>query len=446
MVDRADSGLSSAARVLGWALPLTALLALAVRLSLYVRRYAVNVLYRDQWDFLGPLFRGEGPWTMFELQHGPHRQGLGGLLVAWVLPATGWSLRVEALVSALILVLAAALAWATVRRATGSPSWTDVIAPLLCLGGGLEEILVGTSNPAHGPIPMALIFALALAWTVRAPMRRALASSVLGGLATFTGFGFFAGLVNPVLFLAEWVHRRADASRRRAAALGLAASAAVLVAFFWGWRFVTSADCFRFPHPRPVEYLDYMGFVLARPLGMHRLGGVRTWLARAVAVGALAFAGWVLVRLFRRDEMPGRVVAVLLGFTCLFGLNTAVGRVCLGLETAGSARYVPYVAPGWVALVVAARCWAPRRVGCSVVAVVLVLITVRTFNVRGELALGRRLADGKNRWATCYRQRHDLQACDVETGFPLYPDPAATRMQEKLDFLEARRLNLFLLQ
>ena len=446
MVDRADSGLRRPGRLgetLSWALPLAALAALAVRLVLYVRRYAVDVLYRDQWDFLDPLFRGEGPWTMFDLQHGPHRQGLGGVLLAWVLPATGWNLQIEAVVSALILVLGAALAWATMRRATGAPSWTDVTAPLLCLGGGLEEILVGTSNPAHGPISMALVFALALAWTMRAPKPRALACSVLGGLATFTGFGFFAGLVNPVLFAAEWVHGRGDAPRRRSAALGLGLSALVLVAFFWNWHFVTAVDCFRFPHPRPVEYLDYLGFLLARPLGMHRFGGVRTWLARALALGALGLGAWTLVRLFRRDEMAGRVMALLLGFTCLFGLNTAVGRVCLGLETAGSARYVPYAAPGWVALVIAARCWAPCRVRCSVVAVVLLLITVRTLNVRGELALGRRLADGKRAWASCYRQRHDLQACDAETGFPLYPTPAATRMQEKLDFLEARRLSLF---
>ena len=446
MVDRAHAALRRSGRIgesLAWALPLVALLGLALRLSLFVRRYAVDLLYRDQWDFLDPLFRGEGPWAMFVLQHGPHRQGLGGLLLAWLMPATGWNLRVEALVSALILVLGAALAWATLRRSTGSPSWTDVTAPLLCLGGGLEEILVGTSNPAHGPIPMALVFALALAWTVRTPRPRALACSVLGALATFTGFGFFVGLVNPVLFAAEWVHGRQDTQRRAAAVVGLGLSVAVLAAFFSGWRFVTAADCFRFPHPHPVEYLDYLGFLLARPLGMHRLGGVRTWLARGVALGALTFGVWGLVRLFRRDEMPVRVVALLVGFTCLFGLNTAVGRVCLGLETAGSARYVPYAAPGWVGLVIAARLWARPRVRCSVVGAVLVLITLRTFNTRADDAWGRHYAEGKRRWAACYRQRHDLRGCDLETGFPLYPAPEATRMQEKLDFLEARHLNLF---
>jgi hypothetical protein len=446
MVDRAHAALTRQGRIgeiLTWALPFVALVGLAVRLSLYVRRYAVDLLYRDQWDFLDPLFRGEGPWAMFVLQHGPHRQGLGGLVLAWVMPASAWNLRVEALVSVLILLLGAALAWATVRRSTGSPSWTDVTAPLLCLGGGLEEILVGTSNPAHGPIPMALVFALALAWTLRAPMPRAVACSVLGGLATFTGFGFFAGLMNPVLFAAEWVHGRQDGRRRAAAVLGLALAAAVLASFFSGWRFVTAADCFRFPHPHPVEYLDYLGFLLARPLGMHRLGGVRTWLARGVALGALGFTLWVLVRLFRRDEMPVRVVALLVGFTCLFGLNTAAGRVCLGLETAGSARYVPYAAPGWVGLVIAARLRARPRVRWSVVGAVLVLITLRTFNVRADEAWGRHYADGKGRWAACYRQRHDLRGCDLETGFPLHPAPGTTRMQQKLDFLEARHLNLF---
>jgi hypothetical protein len=137
------------------------------------------------------------------------------------------------------------------------------------------------------------------------------------------------------------------------------------------------------------------------------------------------------------------VVALLLGLTTLFVLNTAVGRVCTGLATGGSSRYVPYVVPGWLAVVIAARCWARPALGWSVVGAVLVLIAVRTLNTRGDEEMGRHFADGKRRWAECYRRRHDIQGCDRETGFPLYPNPAWTRMQEKLDFLEARHLNLF---
>jgi hypothetical protein len=443
VVDRADSELRRGREVLAWALPLAVLIWLAVRTVLYVRRYSVDILFWDQWDFVEPLFRGAGPWTQFDWQHGPHRQGVGGLLLAWVLGATRWSMRAEALACALLVITAAALAWATIRRTTGASSWTDVCAPLLCLGSGLDEIYVGASNPAHGPVPMALVFGLALAWTLRTPMRRAVVCGVLGAFCVFTGFGFFVGLVQPLLFAAEWVHARGDARRRSAATVGFVLCALTLVAFFHGWRFLPAVECFQFPHPRPLEYLDYLGFVLSRPLGMHRLGAGRDWLARGVALAGLAFAGWVLSRLFRRDEMATRIVALLVGFSCLFALNTAVGRVCTGLATAGSSRYVPYVVPGWVAVIIAARCWARPPVRWSVISTVLILIALRTLNVRGDEAMGRHFAKGKKQWAACYLRRRDIQTCDRETGFPLYPNPAATRMQEKLDYLEAQHLNLF---
>jgi hypothetical protein len=77
------------------------------------------------------------------------------------------------------------------------------------------------------------------------------------------------------------------------------------------------------------------------------------------------------------------------------------------------------------------------------VGLVLILITVRTLNTRGDRAMGEHFADGKRRWGECYLRRHDIQGCDRETGFPIYPNAAATRLQEKLDFLEARHLNLF---
>ena len=88
-----------------------------------------------------------------------------------------------------------------------------------------------------------------------------------------------------------------------------------------------------------------------------------------------------------------------------------------------------------------AKVWPAVR--WSLVGTVLLLITLRALNVRGDQAMGARSVEGKRRWAACYRQRHDIRSCDLETGFPLHPAPAAARMQEKLDFLEARRLNLF---
>ena len=49
----------------------------------------------------------------------------------------------------------------------------------------------------------------------------------------------------------------------------------------------------------------------------------------------------------------------------------------------------------------------------------------------------------KQRWSACYLAMHDIDACDAWAGHPVYPTPAATRLQQKLDWLEARRYSLF---
>ena len=61
-----------------------------VRLAGFAKDNAVNLLFEDQWDFLAPLFEGKGPWACFFWQHGPHRQGLGGLIDWFLYRAADW--------------------------------------------------------------------------------------------------------------------------------------------------------------------------------------------------------------------------------------------------------------------------------------------------------------------------------------------------------------------
>ena len=60
-------------------------------------RYSVNLLYSDQWDYYGPLFRGEGIVKQFTYLHPPHRQGLGLVLIGWLAPLTHWNTRADAM-------------------------------------------------------------------------------------------------------------------------------------------------------------------------------------------------------------------------------------------------------------------------------------------------------------------------------------------------------------
>jgi hypothetical protein len=50
---------------------------------------------------------------------------------------------------------------------------------------------------------------------------------------------------------------------------------------------------------------------------------------------------------------------------------------------------------------------------------------------------------GKSRWADCYRHTSNVRYCDEFSHFAIYPSPAATHLQEKLDYLKQNHLNLF---
>jgi hypothetical protein len=430
-------------RAIAVGLPWVVGLLLAIRLVLYAHRHSVDVLFRDQWDFADGLFHGAGPWELFRLQNGPHRQGLGGWVLALVFHLSGWNVRAEVLVSAMTVVAATVLALLLVRRLTAAPSWLDVAIPLLCLSTSLGEIFVGTSNPAHGPLPMLLVFLLAWCWALPVGGGRTLVISLLGFLATYTGFGFFAGVMNPLLFVAELVHARGERRRTTLALIGLLLSILALGSFFVGWYFFPAVGCFRFPHPRPLEYAGYVGRIVLHPLGLDKLPLVGGAVTSLVAMGTVGLAGWLAVAVLRRDSGLVRAVGFLLGFTVLFVLNTAVGRVCLGLDSAGASRYVPYVVPGWIALFLLLRSGSTSRVRTLALVFLVALAAIRDVRNGSDLAMARYYASGKRRWAACYLTVHDVVRCDQEADFPIHFAEGEKLLRWKLDFLEARGLSLF---
>ena len=51
--------------------------------------------------------------------------------------------------------------------------------------------------------------------------------------------------------------------------------------------------------------------------------------------------------------------------------------------------------------------------------------------------------NGRRAWRECHLARNDVHECDTLTHFQIYPHPEATRLPEKLDFLERNHLNLY---
>jgi hypothetical protein len=420
---------------------------MTARLAAFVDRYAVNVVFWDQWDFLQGLFDGADAWTLFRWQHGPQRQGVGNLITAVIYSVTGWNGRADAAASVVVLVLSAAAALWLVKRVCGTLKPWDAVVPMIFLTTSSAQTYVVTPNMAHGPLPVFLLVTFGLALTIRSHSLRCISLVIVNFFAVNTGFTLLLGSVTPVMLVLQARASPLTARERAISAASVAASIGTLALFFNGFILHTASDCFQFPHRRPLEYLPYIGFVFGRPFGLNAGNTAARLLAGSViAVGVAGFVGYAGLRLLqtRGHSVLWTVCSSLAGFALLFAATTAVGRVCLGFDSANATRYIPYVLPGILALYLVIRAAAPKGGARTFVVLAGFVLActakeLSTFGVE-EAATYHRF---KQRWRDCYLATHDIEVCDARAGHPIYPEPAATHLQEKLDWLEARKYSLF---
>ncbi len=417
-----------------------------VRLFRFIDRHAVNVLFWDQWDYLQGLRRHVGLWDLFSWIHGPHRMGLGYLFIAAVYRASGWDNRAEAFATAGLFVVTLALALILKHRAVSPLTWADACIPALVLTTAQFEVFIGTPNAAHGPLPLFLVVLSPFLWLVPRGPLRALLGGALVLCAAFTGFAIFLvpGLI--ALFCLDALRAaEGQAGGRWWDAAGAILSAAALALFFHGYRFASAAECFQFPDPRPLRYVPFAGLIVARPLRLVRLVPVARFIGPAcfVLAAGMATAGGALV-LRRTRTLLARTIFLFASFSTLFVLDSAVGRVCLGMGLALSSRYVPYVTPLWLAAWFALSSGASRSVLARRVAasVALALLFDQAL-IPDDVQTIRWYSEGKARWRACFLASGDESACNASTRFRVYPVEGAPQVEAMRRYLRDNRLNLY---
>jgi len=162
----------------------------------------------------------------------------------------------------------------------------------------------------------------------------------------------------------------------------------------------------------------------------------------AFALAVLALGAILVVR--RPRILLGRAIFLFSGFTLLFAVETAVGRICLGQGRALSSRYVPYAIPLWLAAYLALHWLVAQRprLGWILVAFAVSVVAVQGV-VRDDRGLIRWYSEGKARWRACYLDTGDETGCNRSTNFRVYPVDDAAQVVEMRQFLRQNRLNLF---
>ena len=430
-------------------------LALTRRLFLLVNRYAVNIFFSDQWEFnTATVFQSHTLWDIFTWQHGPHRQGLGGVLAKLIEPHFQWDSRIEAFLIAGLFVAGAALAVWLKYRLFGEIDYYDVLIPSLLLTATQCEVILGAANFAHGSLPLLLVVLYCLAWTVKSPITRFAAVLFVNFLLIFTGFGLLMGFLTPLVILASWWTSRGDtrAVQLHVSSMGLAVLSLGL--FFVGYKWNPAVDCYDsvLVSHSLIDYFHFAALMCANYLGLDSMSSKypAVW-GNLVLLVFLAMLAAIVVSAIRlrkpqtESNVAPVVTLILLAFSLAFCSATARGRLCLGFAAAQESRYMPYLTPAFLGGYfflnrLGFRRWL--RHAAMIAWLALCIFASWPLHRGDQLELAGFHA-AKLRWKTCYLATKNIARCNRETGVKITNSPEQPNLQQKLDFLDSARLNLF---
>jgi hypothetical protein len=414
---------------------------------MFAVNHTPNILFWDQWDIYNPLFEQQGPWTIFSLQHGPHRQGLGGLLTAGLAKLTNWDVRGDAALCVIFTAGGLFCSFAVARRCMARPGLA--LLPLLPLFLTMRqfESWIGASNPAHSAVPLFLTMLYAWSWFIENPVRRWSAQILLTFLLTFTGFGLFLGVVSVTLLAVELWKSRSNSHLLLGAAVSTLLCLAVWALFFWNYKSQPAVPNFVFPHDRPLEYFSFSSLMFASYFNLQHL------LPRDLLIGGLilcsllglsVYHGLKILRTSPTQSPASTVIFALSAATLLFCLNTAVGRVSLGWHHAPYAsRYVTLIVPGLFALFLHFERTANTLFRNAAWVTVLAATTLSGLTLsKADESATRWYQEGRAAWKAAYLAKKSQAEADAvmatKDGFTIYPGD----ISHKLDYLRRHRLNL----
>ena len=438
-------------------IPITLIyIVLTLQLIILVDTYAVNVLWWDQWDFLYPLFQDRGYLDIFKWQHGPHRQGLAFVLTSFIYKSTNWNVRIEAFFMVGLLFVTSLLFSITNFRLNKNISLFDSAIPLMILSSLFYETIYQTPNASHGIFPLFLLSVIALGQTFTFG-KRILVTTVSGFFAIFSGFGLFAGLMVTIWTVWGMVCAHLSNIRHR---LIVYTTAFLLMTvgfylFFYGYAFNPAVECYHFPHSPIREYFIFLFAMLGFFDGIHCSAGV-LFCYLSLVIGFLQAAVFLslsiteLKRFFIKKKKASaltRICIILGGFSAIYMISTAIGRVCISPIGGQAPRYLPLVTPAYIALYFYLRQKSSKKlmrfllyflfVGLFLKALVFSFpIAEKSMSAMVEISKGKTL------WIESYLETGDLIKASELSGFKLYPDDPMV-LSNRMRYLHDRNLTFF---
>lgn len=424
----------------------------------YVYEYSINVLYWDQWDFYDALFGNCNLWELFSWQHGPQRQGLGLVITKLIAEASGWNTRYEGFAVGSIMFIALICALILKKILFNKLSWPDIAIVLIFLTPLQYDIFVTTIFLSHGALPVLLICLYCLAWILNFFLIRYFSVIFINFLSLYTGNAVLIGFITPFILLIELYYVKKIRSNQELYTLiaALLVSVGSIIIYLNGYRFTHFVNDFQ---SGVIQYWNYPIFIanmFAKFVGLSSasffikslLGLIPLliliviWL---VHLKSLLLRPPTFSAKFNSSINISRVIFILISFSLIFCVTAAIGRVYLGPWTGASSRYVTLLIPGFFGLYLHLANLNLSAKKNALLLTYVSLLIMATFPLREqdyqEILM---ISNGKSNWIKYYLQTEDILEANQAARWKVYPHDINTTIKLKLDYLKARKLNLYI--
>lgn len=321
---------------------------------IHINEYSINLPFYDSWDFNRPIFNSESLLSAFEYQHGPHRQGLGGIFQYLILTISNFNFQYIAYAAILAIYSGAFIIIGAVKKLEINKSNLSIFIFVILTSIISQEAVTMNPNLSHGSLPfllLSIIIYLHISDCQNNWKNGSIPVVVI--LLSYTGFGFiFSGV-----YLSAIIFYFIYSGSIQKNFVSLIFTIAICALFFIGYKSNPSIDCYKpFNFPNIPEYISFTIYCLSRPIIIVDLI-YKSNLTLSLIIGWL-YILFIMVTLLslignyrKKPELYSLLIALIL-YSVSFSILTAVGRSCSGASAAFGGRYYLYVAPALVSAVI----------------------------------------------------------------------------------------------
>jgi hypothetical protein len=391
-----------------------------------VNAQAYNLVFSDQIDLFMGYLQKENLLTLFFQQHGPHRQGMGAILMLPVLKFANWDMRALSYLTTLIMVLGTCFLFLSMRykKILLLPSMAIII---MSLSLGSEELLTVTPNISHSALPF--FFSCAIFWLILRYRLIGLwpnaAILIIVILSLFTGFGIFIFFSYFLVFSLHLAGDLIKKAKMSGGSIALIVATYVLlivslVLFFINYSFSKGEGCSATALSNMSDVVKYAFAVASIPLGGSNLGVYAVPIGFTV-ISVLSVTGLLALRnLLSHRDMTSFALLVVILASGGFVINVAIGRHCLGIDSAYASRYYQFTTLGILGTLFALGIWCREISSILVNTLAIILIGVTLIYVNPTMKrMGTDFYGHKNNFVLCIQRGESVHECNAK--FTIYP-------------------------